>query len=47
MRYHAVPTGDHLACSLPWPFMQCASTSISCPATIFARRMSSCTVDTV
>ena len=46
MRYHAVPTGDNLAWSLPIPLTQCASSSISCPATILASRMSSCTVDT-
>ena len=42
--YQVVPTGDHLACSLPCPFVQCASSSISCPATILHSRMSSLTV---
>jgi hypothetical protein len=29
-RYHAVATGDHLACSRPTPFTACASSSMHC-----------------
>lgn len=29
IRYHAVATGDHFACTLPMPFTACASSSIT------------------
>mmetsp|Transcript_44203 Transcript_44203/g.105248 ORF Transcript_44203/g.105248 Transcript_44203/m.105248 type:complete len:285 (+) Transcript_44203:300-1154(+) len=42
-RYHAVATGDHLACPRSpklFPFTQCISMSISCPGRRRATRMS-------
>mmetsp|Transcript_7938 Transcript_7938/g.14245 ORF Transcript_7938/g.14245 Transcript_7938/m.14245 type:complete len:261 (-) Transcript_7938:636-1418(-) len=41
--YQAVATGDHLACSRPTPFTQCASNLMHCPGESFANRISSCT----